>query len=69
MVYGLKTKVEALDKAKWLRSRATYPILVFMRENAKENTSKAICDYFTSISLRITTPTATTHGKTHWQKH
>jgi hypothetical protein len=55
-LYGLKTKVEALDTAKkWMAEiadlREKHPRLVVMRDNAKENRSKAICDYFTSTGV------------------
>ena len=47
-LYGLKTKDEALDAAKkWMAEiadlREKYPLLVVMRDNAKENSSTAIC--------------------------
>ena len=56
-LYGLKTKDEALDAAKrWMAEiadlREKYPLLVVMRDNAKENSSKAICDYFTSMGVK-----------------
>ena len=66
-LYGLKTKDEALNAAKrWMAEiadlREKYPLLVVMRDNAKENSSKAICDYFT-------TQPAMNHGKTDWRRH
>ena len=56
-MYGLKTKDEALDAAKrWMAEiadlREKHPLLVVMRDNAKENSSKAICDYFTSMGVK-----------------
>ena len=55
-MYGHKTKDEALHAAKrWMAEiadlRERYPLLVVMRDNAKENSSKAICDYFTSMGV------------------
>ncbi len=56
-LYGLKTKDEALDTAKrWMAAiadlREKHPLLVVMRDNAKENSSKAICHYFTSMGVK-----------------
>ena len=55
-LYGLKTKDEAVDAAKrWMAEiadlRAIYPLRVIMRDNAGENKSKAIADYFTSMMV------------------
>jgi hypothetical protein len=55
-LYGCKTKDEALDASKrWMAEisdlRAKYPLLVVMRDNAGENKSKEICDYFTSMEV------------------
>ena len=49
---------DALDSAKgWMAEiadlREKYLLLVVMRDNAKENSSKAICDYFTSMGLLL----------------
>ncbi len=56
-LYGLKTRDEALDAAKrWMAEiadlREKHPLLVVMRDNAKENSSKAICYYFTSMGAK-----------------
>ena len=56
-LYRLKTMDEALDTAKrWMAEiadlRKKYPLLVVMRENTKENGSKAICNYFTSTGVK-----------------
>ena len=56
-LYGLKTKDEALNTAKrWMAEiadlREKHPLLVGMRDNAKENSSKAICDYFTPMGVK-----------------
>ena len=55
-LYGCKTKDEALEASKrWMAEisdlRAKYPLLVVMRDNAGENKSKEICDYFTSMEV------------------
>ena len=55
-LYGLKTKDEALNAAKrWMAEiadlREKHPLLVVMRDNPKENSSKAICDYFTWMGV------------------
>ena len=52
-LYGLKTKDEVLGAAKrWMAETANlrekYPLFVVMRDNAGENKSKEISDYFTS---------------------
>jgi hypothetical protein len=51
-LYGLKTKDEALDVVKrWMAEisdlRAIYLLLVVMTDNAGENKSKVLSDYFT----------------------
>ena len=56
-LYGVKMKDEALNAAKkWMAEiadlREKHPLLVVMRYNAKENSSKAICDYFTSMGVK-----------------
>ncbi len=56
-LYGLKTKDEAVDaRIRWMAEitdlREKYPLLVVTRDNAKENSSKAICDYFTSMGVK-----------------
>ena len=52
-LYNCKTKDEALETSKrWMAGisslREKYPSLVAMRDNAVENKSKEMCDYFTS---------------------
>ena len=62
-VCGLKTKDEMLDAAKqWYADlaelRQKYTLMVVIRDNAGENTSKAIKDYFTEkgVGNYFTTP-------------
>ena len=55
-LYGCKTKDEALSASKrWIAEihglREKYPLLVVMRDNAGENKSKEISDFFTSIEV------------------
>ncbi len=57
-MYGFKTKDKAaLNTAKrWMAEianlREKHPLLVFMRDNAKENSSKAIYVYFTLMGVK-----------------
>ncbi len=56
-LYRLKTKDEALDAAKrWTAEiadlREKHPLLVVMRDNTKENNSKTICYYCTSMGVK-----------------
>ena len=52
-LYGLKSKDEALNAAqRWMAEtsqlREKYPLYVVMRDNAGENKSKEISEFFTS---------------------
>ena len=55
-LYGLKTKDEVKSAAqRWMAEiaelREKYPLLVVMRDNAGENKSKVLADYFTSMGV------------------
>jgi hypothetical protein len=55
-LYGLKTKDEVKAVAqRWMAEiaelREKYPLLVVMRDNAEENKSKELSDYFTSMGV------------------
>ena len=55
-LYGLKTKDEVVGAAKrWMAEtadlREKYPLFVVMRDNAGENKSKEMSDYFTSMGV------------------
>jgi hypothetical protein len=76
-LYGLKSKDEARGAAqRWMAEiselREKYPLLVVMRDDAGENKSKEISDYFTSMGLVMgvitTIPRRTSSTNTGWPK-
>ena len=57
--YGMKTKDETLDMAKrWfakiaeVRIRVHYPLIMIVRDNSGENTSKDLNDFFRSHGVK-----------------
>ena len=55
--YGMKTKDETLDMAKrWFAEiadvRIHYPLIMVVRDNSGENTSKELNDFFTSHGVK-----------------
>jgi hypothetical protein len=56
MAFGMKTQDQMVDVAKrWIAEigdlREKYPLRVVMRDNAGENKSQALQEYFTSMGL------------------
>jgi hypothetical protein len=67
----VKTRDQVVDVTKrWMAEigdlREKYPLRVVMRDNAGENKSKALQEYFTS--MRTTTQQRMNHGRMAWLK-
>jgi hypothetical protein len=55
--YAMKTKDETLDMVKrWFAeiadARIHYPVMMVVRDNSRENTSKDFNDFFTSLGVK-----------------